>query len=199
MSRLPTDAQPEGLESLEGWGKIKKKLKLNKLKTRKLTKKVIGKKNYDKLKQTGHGLKDGVKRNALAIGAGVLTVATGGAAAPALIAAGKKMAATEVVRKVVKRKAEKDQKKALKAMIAAQKIADRNAEAEAEAEQEAEDSAPASISAPSSGASYGAGPSATAARQGEAAPAAAAEEKKPNYLGWAAGGLLAVKVISMVV
>lgn len=88
-----------------------------------------------------------VKRNALTVAGAVATVATGGAAAPALVAALQKTAASEAMRKIAKKRGQKQRKK----MIGkANAEADRQA-AQYEAELERQDAARASATASTGG------------------------------------------------
>jgi len=184
MSRLQSDEQlysQDGLEGLDGWGKIKKKLKLNKLHTRKTVKAAVAvqKALVAPTKKNRKAAEDKAKPfvgKALAV-ASVVLPGVGTAAS-----LGWNMQRAKSARKKVKKQnAEID-------------IANREA-------LKAEERAAAAERAATEGTGGGSGggsDSSSYAPVTQAAPATA-EEKKPNYLGWAAGGLLAVKALSLVV
>ena len=120
-------ARFDGLDALAGYDDapelagIGKKLKKARRKLTKVARKVSGvhlvkkalpKKAYGKIRKVGQKAEKFAKRNGVAIAGAVATVATGGAAAPAMIAAMKSMAASETMRKVAQKRGKKKLKKA---------------------------------------------------------------------------------------
>lgn len=179
MSRLRSDEAlhtPDGLEGLAGWGSFKKKIGLNKLHTRKTVKAVTAmqKAIIAPTKKNRKAAEDKAKPfvgKALA----VASVALPGVGTAASLAWNMQRA--------------KSAKKKIKKQNAEIDIANREA-------LKAEERAAAAERAATEGTGGGSGGSDSSAL----APVTMAtpEEKKPNYLGWAAGGLLAVKALSLV-
>lgn len=79
-----------------------------------LVKKAIGKKRYASIKKRGQKLEKFGKRHGMAIAGAVATVATGGAAAPAVIGSFKSIAAGEAVRKIAAKRNARKQKKMMR-------------------------------------------------------------------------------------
>lgn len=135
-------------DELAGIGKKLKKLRRKvgnvsrKISGVSLFKKAVPKKIYAKARRVGQKAELFGKRNGVAIAGAVATVATGGAAAPALVAALQKTAASEAMRKIARKRGKKEQKK----MIGkANAEADRQA-AQYEAELNRQDAARATAS-----------------------------------------------------
>lgn len=133
-----------------------------------VAKKALGKKTYGKIKKRGQKLEKFAKRNGVKIAGAVATVATGGAAAPALLAAAKSMAVSEAARKLAQKHAEKKQKKMMKA-------AERQIDREAAAYEASLDRQDAATAAQQAAAGSASGP----VTQPPAEPAA-----KPSGAGW---------------
>lgn len=172
MSRLASENDQQ-IAGLEGWGKLKKKMGLNKLQTRKALKSVnkAVKAVVVPTKKNRKAAEKAVKPHVgKFLAAGDLLVPGAGTAAS--------LAWTKNRMDSVKKK--------IKAQMAADAIAERNAEQEA--------AAPAAKYA--STASGGGSAAGTAA---DATTAAPAEEKKTNWLAIGGGTLLAVKALSLVI
>lgn len=174
MSRLASENDQQ-IAGLEGWGKLKKKLGLNKLQTRKALKSVnkAAKAVVVPTKKNRKAAEKAVKPHVgKFLAAGDLLVPGAGTAAS--------LAWTKNRMDSVKKK--------IKAQMAADAIAERNAEQEA--------TAPAAEYASTAS---GGGSAAAPATVADATTAAPAEEKKTNWLAIGGGTLLAVKALSLVI
>ena len=198
MSRLPTEQHNmKSLEGLEGWGKLKKKLGLNKLHTRDAIK-AVNKAVVAVVAPT----KSNLKSAEVAVKPYVAPVLA--VASVALPVVGSAASAAWQLQRA------QSAKKRMKKEAAIFAIEERKALDAEQAEQKAEQEKTAmayvqQMAASSSGGGGGGGgslsystpPAANGTPTAEQAPAAAPE--KNNVLAWAAGGLLALKAISLVI
>lgn len=185
MSRLPRESEQQ-MAGLEGWGKLKKKLGLNKLQTRKA------------LKSVNHAVKAVVvptKKNRKTAEKAVKPHVGKFLAAGDLLIPG---AGTAASLAWTKNRMDSVKKK-IKAQMAAEAIAARASEAAAAPAAEVATAVVTSVSSGGGGGaiSYAAPSEPTPPAAPVAAPVA--EEKKTNWLAIGGGTLLAVKALSLVI